>query len=217
MSRTIVARYASSEEARAAGRNLEESGIDPSCIHYLGIDESIDFLTSVIAGVIPDQIAGLMIPKEHLQTYTGILKAGGALVAVEVDDHRVSDMEAMLNSSGSSYVRADPLRGDAAVPMGRHEVEAADDASDYDSVFRLDYKDHYGESQGPFEQFAPAYKFGFDEAKSARHLGDSWADVEPLIREKWEREDRGNWAHYRGAVKSGWSRYQWSSPNAKLL
>src|ERR1051325_1370338 len=60
-----------------------------------------------------------------------------------------------------------------------------------------------------FEQWRPAYRYGFDSAQ--KYSGRKWSDVEPELRTGWDQyEHRGSvrstWEHVKDAVRDGWDR-----------
>jgi len=60
-----------------------------------------------------------------------------------------------------------------------------------------------------YDRFRPAYRYGFESARD--HLGRSWDDAEPDLREGWSRyqHESGSpsaWEEIKGAVRDAWNR-----------
>jgi hypothetical protein len=79
--------------------------------------------------------------------------------------------------------------------------------ADQRDYFRM----HHGETYGadtPFDEYEPAYRYGWDVGGSGRYRGRSWNDVEPDLRSDWERRypEGGAWERFKAAVRRGWER-----------
>ena len=60
-----------------------------------------------------------------------------------------------------------------------------------------------------YDKFRPAYRYGFESARD--HLGRSWDEAEPDLREGWRRVqnqsgDPSAWEEIKGAVRDAWDR-----------
>jgi hypothetical protein len=60
-----------------------------------------------------------------------------------------------------------------------------------------------------YDKFRPAYRYGFESARD--HLGRSWGEAEPDLREGWRRVqnqsgDPSAWEEIKGAVRDAWDR-----------
>lgn len=67
----------------------------------------------------------------------------------------------------------------------------------------------YARADQFYEQFRPAYRYGFDSATHS--LGRTWQEAEPDLRSDWERyEHRGGmaatWDDIKDAVRDAWNR-----------
>jgi hypothetical protein len=78
-----------------------------------------------------------------------------------------------------------------------------DEHRDY---FRMQHGETYGGTTG-FDEYEPAYRYGWDVGHSGRHRGRSWNDVEPELRTDWDRRyPNGGWERFKAAVRRGWER-----------
>ncbi|WZP00970.1 YsnF/AvaK domain-containing protein [Isosphaeraceae bacterium EP7] len=75
----------------------------------------------------------------------------------------------------------------------------------YDTGFRKDFTSKYADSGYQYEQYAPAYRFGYDLAGDKTYQGD-WTKVEPLARKSWEKQNQGAWEDFKDVVKHAWQK-----------
>jgi uncharacterized protein (TIGR02271 family) len=75
-----------------------------------------------------------------------------------------------------------------------------------DREFRTHFESNYGR-QGRYEDFAPAYRYGYQMAGDERYRGSRWEDVETRLRGDYERQYPGStWDQIKGSVRYGWER-----------
>ncbi len=93
------------------------------------------------------------------------------------------------------------------------EVERADDARvDARTVFDADrehYRVHHRDTFGDaptYEDAEVAYRFGIDLAHHPTYSGQTWSEVEPSARDRWERQNAGTWHEFEPAVRYGYER-----------
>jgi len=68
--------------------------------------------------------------------------------------------------------------------------------------FRSNFDTNYANSGYTYEQFTPAYRYGYDLAGSGR--GGDWTSVEADARRGWEERNPGTWEQFQGAVRHAW-------------
>lgn len=90
--------------------------------------------------------------------------------------------------------QASPDLGDAA--------GALDEPQDYRSHFDT----HYANDSARWEDYEPAYRYGFQMRADHRYLGRDWSQVEPELRDAWELREGGPWDRFKAAVRHGWER-----------
>jgi hypothetical protein len=79
--------------------------------------------------------------------------------------------------------------------------------SDFDTDFR-----HYFESQlsipgTSYEQYLPAYRYGYDLATHERFQDQNdWISLESDARRFWEQRNPGTWDRYKDAVRHAWQK-----------
>jgi hypothetical protein len=76
-----------------------------------------------------------------------------------------------------------------------------------DNDFRSHWQSAYGPSGERYEEYAPAYHFGYSQASKERYRGHRWSDSEIEVRRDWEAAHPGSgWDKVRDAVRFGWER-----------
>lgn len=73
------------------------------------------------------------------------------------------------------------------------------------TTFRTDYQTKYAKSGRTFEQYQPAYQYGYTLANDARYTGRDWNDVEADARTSWTQNNKGSaWEDFKDAVRHSW-------------
>jgi hypothetical protein len=77
----------------------------------------------------------------------------------------------------------------------------------YSDDFRRDFQANYANGGGRFEDYEPAYTYGYEAANDARYRGRSWQDVESDLRTDYGgRYPNSAWDRMKNAVRYGWDR-----------
>jgi hypothetical protein len=75
----------------------------------------------------------------------------------------------------------------------------------YDADFRNHYQSHFANSGFGYEQYQPAYRYGYTLASDPRFQGRDWADIEPDARIFWTTHyAESPWEQFKDAVRHGW-------------
>lgn len=114
-----------------------------------------------------------------------------------------ADAELERMSGGAVSSAATPGSSAAGIPTS-HTSQPPPSDTDY----RMHWQQSYGPSEGRYEDFIPAYRFGAElrnkEAFKAYH---NWNDVEPEARRGWESGNAGPaWEQSKAAVRYGWEK-----------
>jgi len=85
--------------------------------------------------------------------------------------------------------------------------------TDFDaSIFRIHYQSNYANGGRTFEQYQPAYQYGYTLANDPRYSGRNWNDIEADARTSWTQNNKGSaWEDFKDAV-----RYSWESAKNKV-
>jgi uncharacterized protein (TIGR02271 family) len=83
-------------------------------------------------------------------------------------------------------------------------------ALDDDTYYRNDWQKNYASLGGTYDDYAPAYRYGYDMRRDARYQGRNWDDVESSLRSDWDARygssGASTWERMKAAVRSGWDR-----------
>ncbi|MCS0583175.1 YsnF/AvaK domain-containing protein [Massilia pinisoli] len=83
-------------------------------------------------------------------------------------------------------------------------------ARDDDTYYRNDWQQNYASLGGTYDDYAPAYRYGYDMRRDARYQGRNWDDVESSLRSDWDARygsaGASTWERMKAAVRSGWDR-----------
>lgn len=79
----------------------------------------------------------------------------------------------------------------------------ADDAAD----FRRNWESEYSSSGGSYDDYRPAYDYGYQAASDPQYKGRNWSDVEnDLQTDYMRRNPNSSWDRAKGAVRYGWEK-----------
>jgi uncharacterized protein (TIGR02271 family) len=87
------------------------------------------------------------------------------------------------------------------------DVRASGSRSDYDDDFRRDYETRYASAGGRYEDYQPAYQYGYQAASDPRYQGRSWDQVESDLRSDYGRRYPDSaWERFKDAIRHGWDK-----------
>jgi len=93
----------------------------------------------------------------------------------------------------------------------RTEVEVDQINTDLDrgyNTYATRFRDHYTRSypgsRYTFEQYEPAYRYGYTLANDTRYRGRDWSTFENEARTGWDQR-QGPWEDFKDAVRHGWN------------
>lgn len=106
--------------------------------------------------------------------------------------HSEVDNEGYVRNEPGESVRAD---------------KASVDFSEYDTVFRDHFETSiYGTHGFTYEQYLPAYRYGYDLATNERFREmNQWDELEPEARRYWDERNPGTWDQFKDAVRRAWA------------
>ena len=86
-------------------------------------------------------------------------------------------------------------------------TERPADYERYDPLFRTHYQTTYQKMGRPYEEYRPAFFYGYDLAGNPQYRNMTWEQVEMDARRSWEREHHDTlWDDIKDAVREGWMR-----------
>ena len=129
---------------------------------------------------------------------------------VVVNKERTTQTEQVGDTVRRTEVHVD--RPDETVHPDRQEVVGAATGTsqyryqDYAPRFRSHWDQNYRSTGLRYEDYDPAYHYGFDMANDPRYRGRRWEDVEPELRRDWEtRYHDRPWNRFADSVRHAWN------------
>jgi hypothetical protein len=196
-----------------------------------------------VAGGLIGGLTSLGVSEEHAEYYAESVRRGGALVTIRCDetraeraaqtmqDHGAVDIERRVESwrdtGWSGYDQnAQPYSADqVAKERSSYPSSTSSDArssrsraaGDWTLVepdFRREHEHQYAGQSANFDDYAPAYRYGYETAQKDTYRGRNWDDVETDLRGDWERSNPGHaWDNFKAAVRRGWDRLTGDTPS----
>ncbi|KFC68289.1 hypothetical protein [Massilia sp. LC238] len=94
----------------------------------------------------------------------------------------------------------------AAVRRGWDRMTNDDD----DTIYRSHFSSTYGTAGGSYDDYAPAYSYGAESARSDKYRGRRWDEVENDLHSGWDTRSGSTagstWEKMKSAVRRGWDR-----------
>ncbi|MEP7290443.1 MAG: DUF2382 domain-containing protein [Chloroflexota bacterium] len=75
--------------------------------------------------------------------------------------------------------------------------------ADYETRFRNAYNTNFA-SSGTWEEYSPAYRFGYDLSNDNRYKDYTWDRVQSNARTQWEQQHPNTWEQFKDAVRDAW-------------
>jgi len=95
------------------------------------------------------------------------------------------------------------------------EGSAKGSRSDIDDDFRSHFTNYYGTTGDTYENYAPAYRYGYDMASDPRYQGRGFNEVESDLRTDYARRyPNSTWERIKGSVRYGWDKVTGRSSSA---
>jgi hypothetical protein len=75
----------------------------------------------------------------------------------------------------------------------------------YEQDFCCHYQEHRAEHGGLYDQYRPAYRYGYDLGVHTHYGGGTWVQIEPEARTLWEARNPGTWEQFRRSIQYAWA------------
>jgi hypothetical protein len=121
---------------------------------------------------------------------------------------RSSREESMLGPQDRSDQEVRLRRDADSLPPGAELAEI----TRYEPDFRQNYESNFANTGYGYDQYRPAYRYGFELAKDPRYDGMDWNTLEMQAHRNWNEGTMGPWNRYKEAVRYGWERGRESTP-----
>jgi hypothetical protein len=184
-----------------------------------------------VAGGLVGALTEMGVPEEEAHYYAEGVRRGGHLVTVNSPDDMADEVRDIMNrynpvdidersaqwrASGWTGFDADAqsytTEGDT---VRRKDVDVEDlgststtynDYRVYDTDFRQHYTTNFANSGYTYDQYSPAYRYGYDLAYDDMYRGYTWEELEPEAERYWMEEHEGTWENFKDAVRHAWER-----------
>jgi stress response protein YsnF len=94
-------------------------------------------------------------------------------------------------------------------PGGKTSPPSAATTAGFES-YADDYRRHYGStfasSGGAYDDYEPAYRYGYDLGTNERYRSRNWVALEADARRDWEQRHPGTWERFKDAIRHGWDK-----------
>jgi len=177
-----------------------------------------------VTGGLIGALADMGIPEESAQYYVEGIRRGGTLVTVRAEDDMTNEAVDILNrynpvdvnqlaaqwrESGWTGLESnvEPYRvekADSAVAYSSSAAPVYREFVDYDSDFRNHFSTTTAGTGYTYDQYLPAYRYGYDLATDTRYHDFNWDRLEPEARMYWEERNPGTWEQFKTAVRHAW-------------
>ncbi|MEO5933146.1 MAG: hypothetical protein ABIQ08_06305 [Duganella sp.] len=149
----------------------------------------------------------LVVEKRDKQPYSSTVNRGNTVLTVDAaTDDEIDRASGIIEGFGPLDIdERQGLPGQAPPP--RAYQGAAGSMPDLDTHFRSHWQSNYASAGGRYEDYDPAYRYGWSMAFDASYRGRPWNDVEPELRSDWESRHRQSaWDRFKAAIREGWDR-----------
>jgi hypothetical protein len=91
-------------------------------------------------------------------------------------------------------------------PVDAQHMRRDEFSGDYESDFRSNYNRTYASSGLTYDQFAPAYQYGYGLNNDLRFRGKDWNSVQYEVQRDWESRQPGTWNRFSNAIRYAWDK-----------
>lgn len=77
--------------------------------------------------------------------------------------------------------------------------------TEYESGFRTHFNTNYANSGYTYDQYSPAYRYGYTLATNDRfNRYNDWSQMEPEARRYWEERNPNTWERFKDTIRDAW-------------
>lgn len=121
------------------------------------------------------------------------------------DKYRPEDEEAGTEAERRLYPSDEYRDPEDVARFEGTDVTRYSDYSSYDARFRHHFDTSMSGTGYTYDQYQPAYRYGYDLATDERFRRyDDWDAVEPEARRYWDERNPGTWDRFKQAVRHAW-------------
>ena len=89
-------------------------------------------------------------------------------------------------------------------PSTSAATSSYNDFSYYDNNFRQHFETSTIATDYTYDQFRPAYRYGYDLATDETYRGRDWDEIEMDARRRWDERNPGTWDRFKDSVRHAW-------------
>ncbi len=121
---------------------------------------------------------------------------------MQYDDDFDSEFDTTTESSGRvrSYMGA----GAGATGTGYSTQSNLPRWEELERRYQDDFEMNYAGGMYAWDQYNPAYRYGYNLATDPSYADRSWEEIEHEAEMRWEEQNQGTWEEFAGAVEYGW-------------
>lgn len=185
-------------------------------------------LAGEAAGSLLGALIDLGLPEEAAHEFAEGLRRGGHLVILRTPQEMSAQAVDILDHHGAVNIKersrqwreggwkgtfqenAGPYSRDASkesFPPDYHPSELSTDYDDF-RAYEASFRDHFENStfagHYSFEDYEPAYRYGYTLASDPRYRDWAWEDVEAEAHQLWEDRYPKTWEQFKHAVRHAW-------------
>ena len=98
---------------------------------------------------------------------------------------------------------------------GSDQNQTANDLGRHENDWRNYYNAKLSNTGYTYNQYGPAYRYGYTLASDPRYRGKQWSAIESDARRAWEERNKGTWEQFKDAIRYAWDRVAGAGTTAK--
>jgi hypothetical protein len=75
----------------------------------------------------------------------------------------------------------------------------------YEVDFCCHYQEHHDAYGGSYDQYRPAYRYGYDLGVHTHYGAGAWVQIEPEAHTLWEARNPGTWEQFKEPIQYAWA------------
>lgn len=168
-------------------------------------------------------LASIGIDEEQASFYAEAVRRGSALVAVTAPDEMANKAEEVMEDYfpldveervdqwrrrgwETHKVDGKPLTEEQiSKELGYYKRDIGQGDKAFLDAYETHYQRHLADTGRSFDEYLPAYQFGYKIATDERFRDDRWDQIDDQVRESWEAQGHpGTWDDYKYSIYFGW-------------
>jgi hypothetical protein len=109
-------------------------------------------------------------------------------------------------AAGGTAAPSSSTSDDQTPALPQANTQVLDQLKRHEPEFKDHYDRHYAGSGYGYNQYRPAYQYGYELAMDTRYKTMEWSTLELQARRGWDEATLGLWDRYKDAVRFGWER-----------